>query len=225
MIIFLNDDAAYRSWIGHHRGGFVLDGRRKPKLAHLVLHRANCTEISSSASSRQHWTTGARLKAVSLDRDELTAWGAAETGREVACCGTCRADQELPAPAASAGTLSKLSRDVLDYVLEAALIHMEHQLPPYRLALSDIAACFGKKPGQIAPVVGRLIDEGWLTLIGKQSAAAKLRRGVVAPTVLAMRTLTAFQDESDAAIETELEKLSADFRGRSALGVGASVAV
>jgi DNA-binding MarR family transcriptional regulator len=187
MIIFLNDDAAYRWWIGHHRGGFVLDGRRRPKLGHLVLHRATCGEISSYHSTRRHWTTGSRLKAVSLNREELIVW-------------------------ASAGALPKLAREVLDYVLEAALIHMEHQQPPYRLTLGEIAACFGKTPGQVTPVVGRLIDEGWLTLVGPPAARRKLRRGVVAPTVQAMRSLAAFQAETDAAIQAELEKLNGERR-------------
>jgi hypothetical protein len=225
MIIFLNDDAAYRSWIAHHRAGFVLDGRRMPKRGHIVLHRASCCEISPSPSSRQHWTTGARIKAVSLDREELMAWGAAETGREVPCCSTCQAGRDLPASAASAGALPKLARDILDYVLEAALIHMEHQQPPYRLTLGDIAACFGKTPGQMAPVVGRLIDEGWLTLLGKPVAAGKLHRGVVGPTVLALRTLAAFQDESDAAIESELQKLDGNLPSLSPLGASGKVAV
>jgi DNA-binding MarR family transcriptional regulator len=212
MIIFLNDDAAYRWWIGHHRGGFVLDGRRRPKLGHLVLHRATCGEISSYHSTRRHWTTGSRLKAVSLNREELIVWGAAETGRAVTCCATCRPDQQLKQHAASAGALPKLAREVLDYVLEAALIHMEHQQPPYRLTLGEIAACFGKTPGQVTPVVGRLIDEGWLTLVGPPAARRKLRRGVVAPTVQAMRSLAAFQAETDAAIQAELEKLNGERR-------------
>jgi hypothetical protein len=224
MIIFLNDDAAYRSWIGHHRAGFVLDGRRKPKVGHLILHRATCGEISVH-SPRQHSTTGSKLKAVSLDRGELIAWGAAETGHDVPGCSACQAEGNLPASAASAGALSKLARDVLDYVLEAALIHMENQQPPYRLSLGDIADCFGKTSGQMAPVLGRLIDEGWLTLIGKPAATGKLRRGIVAPTILALRTLAAFQDESDAAIASELEKLEGDLPSRSPLGVGGKVAV
>ena len=35
MIIFLDDDRAYRSWVTHHRRGFVLDGRRRPKARKL----------------------------------------------------------------------------------------------------------------------------------------------------------------------------------------------
>ena len=215
MIIFLNDDQAYQSWIAHHRAGFVLDGRRRPKLGHLLLHRATCSDVALSRSGRRHGTTGGRLKAASLAKQELIAWTAEETGEAVACCGTCQPDLDLPTPSPSVKSLPKLSRDILDYVLEAALIHMEHQQPPYRLTISDVAACFGKTPGRVASVVGRLMEEGWLVSIGKQSKAAKLQRRVIAPTVLAMRTLAAFETECDAAIETELKKLDAELAIRS----------
>ena len=207
MIIFVDDDQAYRSWVTHHRAGFVLDGRRRPKLAHLVLHRAGCCEIVPSASSHRRWTGGGRLKATALAREELVAWAADETEKDVACCERCRPDRDLPMPVPSVKALPKLSRDILDYVLEAALIHMEHEQPPYRLTIGDIAACFGKSPARIAPVVGRLIDEGWLVSIGRQAKEVKLRCHVIAPTMLAVRTLGAFETESDAAIEAELRKL------------------
>lgn len=224
MIIFLNDDQAYHSWIAHHRGGFVLDGRRRPKVGHLLLHRATCSDVARSSSGRQRCTTGTRIKATSLARQELIAWAVEQTGKAVVCCGTCQPDLDLPMPRPSAKALPKLSRDILDYVLEAALIHMEHQQPPYRLTIGDIAACFGKPPGRVAPLVGRLIDEGWLMLIGKQSKSAKWMREVIAPTVLAMRSLAAFETEGDTAIETELKKLDVKLPSRSSRSTSSEVA-
>ena len=103
--------------------------------------------------------------------------------------------------------LTKLSGDILDYVLDAALIHMENEFPPYRLSVSDIAACFGKTPGQIAPVLHQLIINGLLTVPGKISAEQLRPQQVLLPTVLALRTLEAFQSESDGAIHNELAKL------------------
>jgi len=31
MILFLDEDRAYLSWVAHHRQGFILDGKRKPR--------------------------------------------------------------------------------------------------------------------------------------------------------------------------------------------------
>jgi hypothetical protein len=42
MLIIINDDAVYVSWISRHRTGFVVDCRRKPTKDHLILHRATC---------------------------------------------------------------------------------------------------------------------------------------------------------------------------------------
>ena len=100
MIIFLNDDRAYRSWATHHRVGFVLEGKRKPKVGHLVLHRATCPEIKIRKTARTTHATAAALKAVSLDREELMAWAAEETGSAAAYCPACRADEEIPTRAA-----------------------------------------------------------------------------------------------------------------------------
>lgn len=46
------------------------------------------------------------------------------------------------------------------------------------------------------------------------AAAGRMRRGIVVPTVSAMRTIAAFHDDSDAAIERELVRLVADLRPR-----------
>jgi hypothetical protein len=208
MIIFLNDDRAYLSWVTHHRQGFVLDGRRKPKAGQLLVHRATCREIKSATSPRQHWTTGAKLKACSLNCDELEAWAAEETGKGPQRCACCQPNQDELAVGAVPAHLTRLSSEILDYILDAALIHMENEYPPYRLTVSDIAACFDKTPGQIAPVLRQLITDGLLTAPGKISAVAPLRpQQVVLPTMLALRTLEAFQRESDGAIHNELAKL------------------
>lgn len=206
MIIFLNEDRAYLGWITHHRQGFVLDGLRKPKLSHLLLHRATCREIKAANSSRRHWTTGAKLKACSLNRDELETWAADETGTAPAQCVSCHPDRNEP-PSGSAH-LTKIGGEILDYVLDAALIHMEHEYPPYRLTVSDIAACFGKTPGQISPPLHQLIEDGLITVPGKMSTGAAIPpKRLVLPTMLALRKLEAFQNERDSALQNELAKL------------------
>ncbi len=67
MILFLDEDRAYLSWVTHHRNGFVLDCHRKPNKHHLMLHRAICPDIKRSATKTTHWTTGHHMKACSLN--------------------------------------------------------------------------------------------------------------------------------------------------------------
>jgi hypothetical protein len=74
MILFLDEDRAYLSWVTHHRNGFVLDCNRKPTKHHLILHRAICPEIKHSATKTTHWTTGHHMKACSLNAEELKTW-------------------------------------------------------------------------------------------------------------------------------------------------------
>jgi hypothetical protein len=207
MIIFLDEDRAYLSWVAHHRQGFVLDGRRKPRLARLVLHRACCPAVKSAPSRRFHWTTGAKFKACSLDRDELAAWVAAEAGPALAACSDCQPlSADAPAPIHNHGP-SKLGREILDFVLDAAVIHLEHEHPPYRLTIADIAVCFAKTAGQLRPALARLIEEG-LLIPAKPATAGSLKpHAVVLPTKQALRTLPAFQADSDAALDAELDKL------------------
>ena len=211
MIIFINDDRAYLYWVTHHRQGFVLDGRRKPKISRLVLHRATCPEIRRAASKRTHWTTGAKLKGCSLDLDELGAWAMEESDSGASPCEKCRSETELPSEGSGEIHLTKLGADILDYVLEAATIHLDHEQPPYRLTVSDIAACFGKTPGQLSPALHRLIDDGLLTVDGRVGVAVPLpHKRIVWPTIRAIRTLQWFQTESDEMIQAELAKLRSE---------------
>jgi len=204
MLIVLNDDRAYLAWLAHHRAGYVLDGRRRPKLGQLVLHRAACDSVRPQAGSRRHWTTGVKLKACALDRDELVHWAEEETGLEPQFCPAC-APQETPP--AEAVHLTRLERDLVDFVLDAALVHLEPDSPPYRLTVGDIAACFAKTPGQLAGPLERLEAGGWLTLeaAGTRGPAASCR---VLPTPQALRSLEAFQTASDAMIQADLASLT-----------------
>lgn len=209
MLIFLNDDRPYLYWVTHHRRGYVLDGRRKPKAGHLTLHRATCSKIRTTASKRTHWTTGGRFKACALQREELEAWASEETGRNVENCSACQPDHDLPVDSDGQLHLTKLGSDILDYVLDAALIHFDEVDPPYRLTVSDIAACMGKSPGQISPVLHRLITDGVLRIHGKYPATTAIPpRRVVLPTIKGIKTMSTFANESDASIAESLDKLS-----------------
>lgn len=209
MIIFINEERGYLSWVTHHRKGYVLDGKRKPKLSHLVIHRATCREIKVGPSQRTHWTTGAKLKACSLDRSELEEWACEEAAVLLADCESCVPQNEAAQSDADQIHLSKLAREILEYVLDAALIHLDEETPAYHLTVGDIAACFAKSPAQISPALHRLIDGGLVSVEGKIGPDSPLPpKRVAVPTIAAMKTLLAFQCESDSIIEQELAKLN-----------------
>jgi hypothetical protein len=211
MIIFIADDRAYLYWVMHHRQGFVLDGRRKPKLSHLVLHRATCNEIKSGGAKRSHWTTGGKLKVCSASCDELQAWVVEESGVRARGCEICQPEQELPIEPTAEIHLTKLDAEILDYILDAAVIHLEHEHPPYQLTVSDIAACFGKTPAQVSPALHRLIQDGLVTLDGKLICDSPIpARRIVWPTIRGLRSIEAFQAENDEALASELTKLHMD---------------
>jgi hypothetical protein len=210
MILYLDEDRAYLSWVAHHRRGFVLDGKHKPRLSHLMLHRATCPAIKSAPSRRFHWTTGAKLKACSLNREELAAWVAEQTAAPLTRCAECRPDSDAEPVTGGNTRPSRLAREILDYVLDAAVIHLEHEYPPYRLTVGDIAACFAKTPGQLAAAIHRLVEDGLLAIRGSYAGNRALSpKQVVLPTVLALKTLEAFQNESDAAVSSEIGRLEA----------------
>lgn len=208
MLIILNDDKSYLSWVTHHRQGFVLDGRSSPKLAHLVLHRATCVNIKAAPSKRTHWTTGGRFKACALDRAELEAWANEETGKSTELCPVCQPNQDLPEDSLAQLHLTKLGSDILDYVLDAALIHFDDVDLPYHLTVTDIAACMGKTPGQISSALHRLISDGVLAVHGKYSADAAIQpRRIILPTVRGIKTLSTFASDPDEFIASAIEKL------------------
>ena len=208
MILFLDEDRAYLSWVAHHRRGFVLDGKRKPRLNQLVLHRATCSVIKSAPSRRFHWTTGAKLKACSLAREELAAWVVEQSATPLAQCAECRPDSEDTAVLRESAPPSRLAKEILDYVLDAAVIHLEHEYPSYRLTVGDIATCFAKTPGQLAAAICRLSADGLLAIRGSYARGHQLSSNQrVLPTAAALRTLDAFKDESEAAVSSEIARL------------------
>jgi hypothetical protein len=95
-----------------------------------MIHRATCPAIKSAPSRRFHWTAGAKLKACSLDREELAAWVAEQAVAKPACA-QCRPDCDDEALRAKDAHPSKLGREILDYILDAAAIHLEHEYPPF----------------------------------------------------------------------------------------------
>jgi len=208
MIAFLNEDRAYLSWVTHHRRGFVLDCQRKPTKKHVTLHRATCPQIKQAASKRTHWTTGRKMKACSLDIEELTAWAVEQTDSEPNACSECQPGHEFETTDHEGEPqLTKLTREILSFVLEIATNHMDDSELPYRLDVSMIARCYNKTPGQLHAALTTLANEGLLRFSGKLESAAHC---LIFPTERAIRTLSAYANLTDKQIQAELRKLTGE---------------
>jgi hypothetical protein len=208
MIIYLGEDGAYLAWLGRHRDGFVLDALRKPTRKPAALHRAACSSIRKSPSRTTHWTTGRHLKACSLDWDELAAWASAEYGGQPVTCDQCAAWGTAPggqrSPEDARRGLTRLGRQVLDCVIDSAVIHLDNGDGAYDLAVSDLADRLGKSPAQIAAPLAQLEGAGLLHFEGDLPASARRR---VYPTASALRLLPTFEALSETEIAEELDRL------------------
>ena len=205
MIVFLDEERAYLYWVTHHRTGYVLDCFRKPTKSRLMLHRATCTQIKASANKRTHWTTGRHAKACSLDADSLKGWAVEQAHAEPKLCVECLGDT---APEAPPLHLSRLDKEVLSFVLEVAMLHLDDRDASYLLTVGKTAKCLAKTPGQLSATLHRLADNGLLRLAGDVAADGAAQSGCrLMPTVAALRTLPCYQSSSDEEIEAELATL------------------
>lgn len=207
MLVIINDDAVYVSWIFRHRQGFVVDCRRKPTKNHLILHRATCSVIKPHKRARL--TTGAHIKACSLDAVELTAWALEQTGGGVVTCPECQPEQEEPASSEHQvkHALTRLGRDILSHVLDLAVMYLDGVESDYHPNVQDIAAYLDKSAGQIMPAVRRLIEEGNLDCCPPATHGVSPATSIIYPTARALRTIPAFGAMADEALDRELASL------------------
>ncbi|HWB14234.1 MAG TPA: hypothetical protein VG826_33715 [Pirellulales bacterium] len=213
MIVFLDEERAYLYWVTHHRAGYVLDCFRKPTKNRLMLHRATCPQIKMCRGKRTHWTTGRHAKACSLDADSLKAWAMEQAQAEPECCAGCLGDASSDTPPRH---LSHLDKEVLSFVLEVAMLHLDDRDATYLLTVGKTAKCLAKTPGQLGATLRRLVDDGLLELVGKVGPGNAAPVGCrLMPTVAAMRTLPCYQESSDAEIAKELSTLTSGWDERS----------
>jgi hypothetical protein len=145
-----------------------------------------------------------------MDLTELAEWARDNSGAEPPACDACQPRNEASGLTGSTdpATLTPLARNVLDYVLETAIVHLTNGGSSYRLTVGDIAACLHKTPGQLAQVIRRLLDGGYLSLSpslrrdGSASVKAEIK-----PTATALRVLDAYREFSDIALHAELKRL------------------
>lgn len=207
MLIVINDDAAYVSWLSRHRQGYVVDSKRKPTKGHLTLHRATCPIIKPHKRARL--TTGAHCKACSLDMEELAAWAVEQTGGGLAACSECRpAEQEPPASADHAvHALTRLGKEIVSYVLDLAVLYLDGEERAYGPSVEAIAVYLDKTPKQILPAMGRLVEEDYLACDPTQASGTLSANSVMYPTARALRSIPAFGAMSRQALTAELESL------------------
>jgi hypothetical protein len=212
MILFIDEDRAYLSWVTHHRNGFVLECARKPSNRHLMLHRATCPSVKHSATKKTHWTTGQHMKACSLDSEELKAWAREQTEAEPSGCVDCLiiSDQQAQDHPLH---LTKLDQEVLSFVLEVASLHLDEGAGAYWLSVGMVAKCLLKTPGQLSEALGRLVGDGLLRTTEKwQDEEPFPTKGCLLPTILAMKTLPSYQERSDEGIEAEIRLLAGEVK-------------
>ncbi len=211
MIIYLDEDPSYLSWVTHHRHGFVLATSRLPRSG--TLHRANCSQVRAHRTSHRHFTTGKQQKACAIDIDQLTAWFSEHATGKLNYCPDCnpgerQSPEQLTPPDQH---LTKLGREVLSYVLEIAIVSLDDQEVPYSLTFEELAKAFGKSVHQFDPTITALIDSGWITVTPAKIVGQTVEpRAVVIPTAWALRREPAFQSLNEKEISCELKKLTSD---------------
>jgi hypothetical protein len=203
MIIFLDEEKAYRYWVTHHRRGFVLCGRDRYQPRGMTLHRAACPEVRKSASTRARLTSGNQWRACAMVPQELVDW-VSGWKCEPRVCQACR-PLERVADEPEEIHLSKLGREILEYVLEAAIIHFDEESLPYRLCAADIADCFGSTVGHLSPAFRRLFEQGMLMTTGSTKHLTPRKR--IFPTLLALQGLPELGGSSEAELQDQLLKL------------------
>ncbi len=207
MVIYLNDDRAYLSWISHHRHGFVVDGKRKPAEGKVTLHRATCSRVKPHKRARL--TSGAHLKACSLDADELEAWTVEQTGGGPTPCGECHPLEQEPHSEVERArhALTRLGREIVSYVLDLAVMYLDGEERRYHPSVEAVAVYLDKTPKQLAPALARLLEEGYLVSDPPAGEGDLPATAILYPTPRALRTLPAFDAMSEAELAAELQSL------------------
>ncbi len=206
MILYFDEERAYLHWVTHHRSGYVLDCSRPPHTGHATLHRATCPKIKHAESKKTHWTTGRHMKACSLNAEELKAWLAEASQAAPSLCPGCLVEQ--PPAEEHPLHLTKTDRELLSFVLEVAVLHLDESDNYYALNVGTAAKCLGKTPGQLTASLCRLADEKFITMVGKTKPGEAIPAScTLLPTASALKTLPLYQSASDEELAAELAKL------------------
>jgi hypothetical protein len=205
MIIFLDDDAACRAWLARRSHAAAVEGMRDGNRKRLLLHASGCNRLKHLLG-RKMATTHGRWVACAMQREELTQWCLLKYGGEPQPCPAC----SIAAEACEDHHLTRLDRDILDFVLDVAVIHLEPDAKPYHLAVSDVAQCLRKTTRQLQAALDHLTKEGLITLgVAPVRGANAGERRTIYPTARALETLEYFAACDRGSVEAEIARLHA----------------
>jgi hypothetical protein len=141
----------------------------------------------------------------SLDRDELLAWLSDEDVK-VTACELCQPNDD------SSGTelsdLTKLAREILDYLVESAVLHLDWpEGPAYRVTMSDVAHAMGKSLAQISSAVNQLIDHHMIVVHRSALSHSFASHHQVIATAAAIKRLPTFEVDSEAELQERLNAM------------------
>jgi hypothetical protein len=143
--------------------------------------------------------------------DELLAWAETEAEGEPVYCEQCKPKDEADSQiSAHERHLTKLGKDIVDYVVEAAVVCLDQGVE-YDASVGDVAVYLRKTPAQITTALLRLVEDGYLRIEGEFDAQNALPgQRQIYPTADALRTLPAFEQMSVGKVKAELEHLTED---------------
>jgi hypothetical protein len=217
MLIFVNDDAGCSAWLARRPRSACVEGMRDRTARRLVLHAGDCSRLKKSLG-RGAATTGGRWTACALEASESIAWCLGEYGAEPTPCAHCSHREATQVDGADDDSarddvddrnhLTRLGRDILDYVLDVAVIHLEPDIRPYRLTLGDLAQCLRKSPRQLAGQLERLVEDGLLT-VGEPHGRGPDRdeTRLIHPTAAALRKLEYYAARDRRTVAKDLARL------------------
>jgi hypothetical protein len=88
MVIFIDSEEGYRSWVQENPRGFVLNTLRNPAPSYLMLHKASCRTISGDPARGEYWTKD-YAKVCTTRREEVESWVRTQLGKFASACQPC----------------------------------------------------------------------------------------------------------------------------------------
>jgi hypothetical protein len=98
---FRDDDAGYRTWIGMHSDGYVLNVLRSYSPTGARIHHAGCWTIDARKVVGTVWTEQ-YVKVCAEDLTDLRVWAANQVGEPISPCSTCHPLSQAVSPFSSA---------------------------------------------------------------------------------------------------------------------------
>ena len=189
----------------------MLGGKRIGRRQRPTIHRATCQQVRKKSKSRvTHFTIGNSLKACAEDLQELTKWLESQS-LQPKFCDECQPLNEAVSAAVSNTAekrLTKAGREILDYIIEIAVISLDNADSRYALTVSNLSRVFDKSAAQLRSTLQSLIQANWIHVLPASDKADPLSADtLVFPTAEALRTESAFAELSQKQADAKLRQL------------------